>query len=50
VRADPHTFTIARGHEAGASERVIGGDGHRFAVVEKKPPGQGITELTDPRR
>jgi hypothetical protein len=50
VRADPHTFTIARGHEAGASERVIGGDGDRYAVVEKTPPGQEITELTDPRR
>jgi hypothetical protein len=50
VRADPHTFTIARGHEAGASERVVGGDGDRFAVVEKRPPGQEITERTDPRR
>jgi hypothetical protein len=50
VRADPHTFTIARGHEAGASERVVGGDGDRFAVVEKKPAGQEITERTDPRR
>ena len=50
VRADSHTFTIARGHEAGASERVVGGEGDRFAVVEKKPPGQEITERTDPRR
>jgi hypothetical protein len=50
VRADPHTFTIVRGHEAGASERVVGGDGARFAVVEKTRPGHEITERTDPRR
>jgi hypothetical protein len=49
VRADPHTFTIARGHAAGESERVIGGD-DRFEVVENLPPGQELTERTDPRR
>jgi hypothetical protein len=50
VRANPHTFAITRGHEAGGSERVVGGEGPRFAVVEKTPPGQQITERTDPRR
>jgi hypothetical protein len=50
VRADPHTFMVARGHEAGASERVVGGDGDRFAVVEKTAPGHEITERTDPRQ
>jgi hypothetical protein len=48
VRADPHTFTISPGHEASASERVVEDRG-RFAVVEKKPPAQEITQQTDPR-
>jgi hypothetical protein len=53
VRASPHTFAIVPGHEATASETLVEGVGSgssEFAVVEKKPPGQEITEQTDPRR
>jgi hypothetical protein len=52
VRASSNTFLIVPGHDAPASETVVdaGTASPGVAVVEKKKPGQEITERTDPRR
>jgi hypothetical protein len=35
VRAHPARFLIVPGHESGHDEKVVGGDGERFSVIEK---------------
>ena len=48
VRADPHHFVIAPGHEIPDVETVLERT-DRFAVIEKHPPVHPIVEATDPR-
>ena len=49
VRADSHRFVIVPGHEIPDIERVVDRN-DRYAVIEKKPEVNSITEATDPRR
>lgn len=49
VRSVPTHFALVPGHEQTAVERVVGGDGERFLVVEKLPEEREIPRATNPR-